>query len=373
MAVIEELAPAVRAVPRSRLTPAVRRDVLLDKLAWNVSQSMVVTPPEAELERIHLELQMAHGLFERRGWLADPAAYHQAPELPQIRSKRVRSGPLRFTSLTWISGYEPHHDEPGRTRWNSYQRNHIARASILRHRGKDRPWLLCVHGWGMGRPALDAQAFRALHLHRRLGLNVALVVLPLHGKRRPDGATGMAPFPGVDMMDNVHGFAQATSDIRQLISWIRERTDAPIGLMGMSLGGYTTALVSSIDDRLDAAVPLIPAVDLTTIFADLADERLEGAEPDVRAETLELAGDVLSVVAPLHLTPQVDKDRRYIVAATLDQFTRASTQAAALWRHWDEPAIKWFHGSHVSLMWAKGVQDGIDRALRDFGLAKPLS
>ena len=62
-------------------------------------------------------------------------------------------------------------------------------------------------------------------------------------------------------------------------------------------------------------------------------------------------------------------ERRFIVAGTLDRFARPRSQAVALWRHWDQPALHWYHGGHVSLFWARGVQAAIDGDLRRFGLA----
>ncbi len=44
-------------------------------------------------------------------------------------------------------------------------------------RGEPRPWILCIHGYGMGTGRLDLEAFEVEWLHRHLGLNVALPVL----------------------------------------------------------------------------------------------------------------------------------------------------------------------------------------------------
>ncbi len=57
-----------------------------------------------------------------------------------------------------------------------------------------------------------------------------------------------------------------------------------------------------------------------------------------------------------------------MVAGTLDQFVRPSSQAVELWRHWDEPAMHWYHGGHTSVFWNGGVQDWIESSLVDAGL-----
>lgn len=355
------------ATPTSKLTLRVRRDVLLDRLAQRVSTRLASKPNDVLIERVGLELSAASALWRERGWIDNPESYHPEPPAPEgVRTSRTRSGAYEYDSVTWVDGYEPHEGEPGRARWMSYDKNHLARLAVMRHRGKDRPWIICVHGWGMGMPRLDLRAFKAKHLHQGLGCNVASLTLPLHGRRRPDGVGRMSGFPSADLLDTVHGFAQATWDVRQIVTWLRGYTEQPIGLMGISLGGYTTALVSSIDDRFAVAIPMVPVADIATVMAEHAD-----AAPENFAPLVEHAREVLAPVSPLHLEPKVPLDRRLIVAGTLDQFARASTQASVLHRHWDDCELKWFHGAHVGFGWARGVQETVDEHLRRHGLAKP--
>ncbi len=71
-------------------------------------------------------------------------------------------------------------------------------------------------------------------LHEGLGLNVVLPVLPMHGPRARN-LPKAAAFPGEDLLDNVHGSAQAVWDIRRLLSWIRlQEPDLQSGLVDPS-------------------------------------------------------------------------------------------------------------------------------------------
>ena len=117
-----------------------------------------------------------------------------------------------------------------------------------------------------GRAPLDLLLFRAWHLHRDLGLNVVLPVLPMHGPCGR-GLSHGAVFPGEDVMDNVHAAAQAVWDVRRLLSWIRaQEPDSPIGLNGISLGGYVTSLVASLEDGLTCAILGVPVADLIALL-----------------------------------------------------------------------------------------------------------
>ena len=101
----------------------------------------------------------------------------------------------------------------------------------------------------------------------------------------------------------------------------------------------------------------------------VADATRDGiGTPDDRVR-MARAQPLFAPVSPLRLTPKVPVERRFIVAGTLDRFARPTSQAVALWRHWDQPALHWYHGGHVSLFWARGVQSAIDDQLRAVGLA----
>ncbi|MEZ5143502.1 MAG: alpha/beta hydrolase family protein [Acidimicrobiales bacterium] len=322
-------------------------------------------PSPADLARIEREVTEALDLYERQGWLAEPITYHEEPPAPErVRTARRRSGSIRYTSLTWLDRYAPHPDEPGAERFGAWEQNRIARAALLEHRTRDRPWLVCLHGFGMGTPALDLRAFRALHLHRDLDLNVALLTLPFHGRRNP-GSVTRPLMPSIDVMDTVHGLSQAVWDARQLMAHLRARTSQPLAVMGLSLGGLVAGVVASVDEP-DAVVLLVPAVDLPGLMGDAT--ALAGPEAADAAALFELARPLYGPVSPLQLTPQVPVEHRYVIAGTLDRFARPSTQAVEIWRHWDEPALHWYHGGHVSVFWAGGVQRAVDAALDASGL-----
>jgi hypothetical protein len=352
--------------PRSRLTPQVRRDVLVDAAMYRLVTSRAARPDDAVLQRVAGEVRDAHALFEQRGWLDAPETYHQAPPLPAgVRERRRRSGNLRYAALSWLDEYAPRPEEPGADRFGAYRQNRVVRAMLLEHRSEDRPWLLCLHGFGMGRPGLDLRAFRALHLHRDLGLNVAFMTLPFHGRRNP-GPVLSPPMPSADVLDTVHGLTQAAWDTRQLLMLLQGRTQQPIGLMGLSLGGLVSAIVASVDEP-HAVLLLVPAVDLPALMLE-ATTAADGMDVSVDADVVAQAQAVFAPVSPLQLTPRVPRDRRFIVAGTLDRFARPTSQAVALWRHWDQPALHWYHGGHVSLFWARGLQAAIDAQLRAAGL-----
>ena len=89
--------------------------------------------------------------------------------------------------------------------------------------------------------------------------------MPLHGPRRCGKVSGEELFTG-GIANLIHGEEQAMWDLRRALSWIRSQSDEPIAAMGLSLGGYTTALLSCLEEDLACAIAGIPASDFIDLF-----------------------------------------------------------------------------------------------------------
>ena len=122
--------------------------------------------------------------------------------------------------------------------------------------------MLCVHGYAGGHLWLETLAFDARRFYRA-GVDVVLYVLPYHGRRMPPGAhRSGGPFFDVDLVRTNEAFAQTIYELRALLRWLRASGTGPVGAFGMSLGGYTTALLASVEPELAFAVPMIPLTSL---------------------------------------------------------------------------------------------------------------
>ena len=315
-----------------------------------------------QYERIRGEVHAARELFRDRDWLAHPAAYHEAPPPPNaVTVRQIRAGRFEFEHLQFDSEYEPRADEPGRDRWLSHAANRTAHAWVMRHPSQSRPWLLCIHGYEMGVPRLDLAAFQANRLHHQHGLNVVLPVLPLHGPRKIGRRSGDGFLAG-NFVDTVHAEAQAVWDMRRLLAWMRAQNGEAVGVYGLSLGGYNTALLACLDSQLVCAIAGIPAVDFSRLtWRHGPPLQIRSAERQglVHDEVCE----VLRVISPLAMTPQVPRDGRYIFAGIADRLVPPD-HARDLWLHWEQPRIEWYQGAHVTFRFHAGVERLIFDALR---------
>lgn len=355
-------------IPLPRWGLALASKVVLDEAFFTTEVVLARIASRGAAQRFGRELPRALEQYHREGWLGDPASYHRDPPVPRaVELEDRRSALVRYRHMRLPSDYEPNAGEPGRRRWMSYRANRIAHAWLLEHPGAPRPWLICIPGYRMGSPLVDFTGFRASWLHRALGLNVAIPVMPLHGPRREGRRGGDGFFTG-DFIDTVHAQAQAVWDARRLARWLRERGAPALGVYGVSLGGYTAALLASLESGIDCVVAGVPATDFVRL--------LRSHMPDLLLRLAERAGfamnevgELLRVVSPLAIEPRVARSGRFVYAGLADRLATPD-HARDLWHHWDRPRVAWYQGSHVSFLWEREVGEFLREAFGSSGLLR---
>lgn len=286
--------------------------------------------------------------YGREEHFRDPDAFFVPPPVPDVvashREDLPRGGAV--VDLAFPSTYEPrlpaYRDEHRR-----HEENLTAHARWYRAGGSMRPVLVCLHGWGGGAWFVERRAFVVPYWLRH-GLDVVLFQLPFHGRRAPRQAPRAgALFPSPHVVRTNEAFGQAIWDLRALMRWLSDRDAPQVGVIGMSLGGYTAALLASVERELAFAVPMIPAVSMS----ELMWRHGEGSAARRRAEaagvTQALVDAVFRVHAPLERPPLVAPDRRFLIAGRGDRITPPD-QATRLWEHWGRPPIHWFPGGHLA-------------------------
>ncbi len=356
-------------VPTPEPSLALAGAVALDTLLTLPVGLLSSTGSAEHYARSSAELDDAVRFYEAQGWLADSDGRHPAPtEVPDGFVGAARGG---LETVRFSSGWTPVAGEPGADRWQSFDANREVTVRLLRHPGGPRPWLIAVHGQGMGR-AGDHRMLRMRRVHEELGINVALPVLPLHGPR----AQGFSPeqlfVSNVYPVNNVLGLAQAAWDLRRLLLWLRADQGAPaVGVLGLSLGSYACSLLATLEADLACVIALVPEPDLPG--------SLRAAEPAIQSRRAlhralydDRADLVHSPIATLDRRCLVPHDRRYIVAGQADRIASPSG-AAALWRHWDEPSILWRPRGHVTTGRSAVYDDHLTSVLTSSGLTAGAS
>ena len=205
-----------------------------------------------------------------------------------------------------------------------------------------------VHGWAVGARRLHEIEFSVGALFRDLGLDVYFYVQPFHGERRPSQARYNGQlFPSTDLVRTNEG-----------------------GHDGSSLGGYTSALVASVDPRLDFVVPIMAPASMAHLMWD------HGAGDPFRTRT-ERAGmtrerfhHAWALHSPLSYRPLVPWDGRLIVGAADDVLVRPG-DVDVLWEHWQRPRRFTFAGGHILQFGRRAYIRELASFLTGLGLLTP--
>lgn len=350
---------------KTQLSPSFVAQVALDEIILAAMKTPNRFPHREDYETARRELLAAYELFRENGWDGDQSTYHVAPPPPDY----VEVGPGFWMGETWnhlrfASGFDPFVKDTARARWLGFEPN-LTMHAWYRRRHPSKPWIVCVHPYGTGRSLVGSYMFRANQLAEQLDANVAMVVLPKHGARGP-GVWSTTAFMTYNPVDFLLGLTQSVWDVRRFLAWLRQTDDGPVALYGVSLGAHVSATVAGLDDNLAGVVAGVPTCDLLEVFLRHVPARLRP-----RAEEHRLISDetraLLKVTSPLTYPPLIPRERLFIFAGTGDRMSPPS-QALALWRHWNEPEIRWFDVNHMAFIWNARINDFVRESL-----AKTLS
>lgn len=269
-----------------------------------------------------------------------------APAAPHFERSETRlsDGGVRI-DLAWPSAHRSL-EPAARPRIDEDARNRRAVARLYLGHGAakgPRPAVILIHGYLGGQMVFEERAFSVPFLRER-GLDVALAVLPFHAERGPAGKLGVGRprFPSSDPRLTIEGFRQAMLDLRTLVQHLYDHDATAVGAMGMSLGGYSSALLSTVEPRLSFVVPMIPLASIADFAA--ADDRYVGTFSQKREqhEALERAHRAISPLARPVLVPPKG---RLVIGARADRITPPQ-HAEKLAAHLGSELV-WLHGSHL--------------------------
>lgn len=271
------------------------------------------------------------------------AGFFREPRAIAVSERAVRSdADVRVVDAAWRSDAAPFASEIAE-RYTRYAENQVACARLFLH-SRRRPVVILIHGYLGGQYAFEQRVWPVEWLGR-IGLDVALFVLPFHALRGDPRRKGPPPFPGSDPRVTNEGFRHAMADLRDLVRWLRERGHPAVGVIGMSLGGYSTALAATVEPDLAFAVPMIPLASLADFARDQGRLGKSGAETTAQHRALER---VHRVVSPLYRAPLVPPERMLVIGARADRITPLA-HARRLARHFDAPLETWAGGHLLQL------------------------
>ena len=268
-----------------------------------------------------------------RSFFPDPAT--PTPSLRRVST----SSTLTVLDATWPSNYTPYLASYA-DRYLMTRENWLCSARLFLRR-PPRPIAIIVHGYMSGKFAIEERMWPLSELDA-LGFDVALFVLPFHGTRT-NAKGGLVPeFPSSDPRMNIEGFRQAVGDLRAFIRYLREAAHPKVGLLGMSLGGYTAALSACVEAELAFLIPVIPLASLV----DFASEQGSlSADPHEAARERDVLERIYRPVSPFSFSSRVAAENALVIGARADRVCPI-THARRLAAHLGAPLVA-FKGGHL--------------------------
>lgn len=331
-------------------------------------------PASLDHEQRMRSLEAMEAVYGNLSWLDEGSGFFAPPSdtTPQVNRLRTLRDGGDLLELRWSSPFEPlwstelatariaaagtassadipaalrrSEQERGgfRERYLGHSDNRQVVARHYRHRDGRRPTILLLHGYLGGYLPLEARVLQAARYYRG-GMNVALTALPFHGPRKGPGSPLSPPrFPGSDPRFTVEGFRQAVLDLRTLIHLLGEDATDDIGIAGMSLGGYTAALLTTIEPRLSFSLLRVP-LGCLAMFADDTG-RLVGTD-EQRAAQRACLHRIYAPINPISRPPQIPGDRVFVTTGVADAVT-GPDQSRPLVEHFSADE-RLFPGGHL--------------------------
>lgn len=291
--------------------------------------------------------------YRRKANTADPSKFFKKPDSSKVQVNSSSAGLFRFKpedgNCELLSFDSPFRTVNPKLResYAKQKRNKRAVAQYWSHDDGPRPTICVIHGF-MADPYWLNRRFFALPWFYKQGYDILLYTLPHHGQRQ----TRLSPFSGHGLFANGishinESMAHAVHDFRIFMDYLENRGVSKIGVTGISLGGYTSALLAAVEDRLHFSIPNVPVVSL----ADLVLEWFPISTAiktalKVSGTSIREARHMLAVHSPLTYQPLIPKERLMVIAGAGDRLAPPK-HARLLWDHWDRPAIHWFPGNHL--------------------------
>lgn len=225
--------------------------------------------------------------------------------------------------------------------------SHEVVAQYWRHPDGPRSTLIFLHGYFADSFWLNSTMFSLRWFYRK-GFDILLYTMPFHGYRsdRYDLFSGIGIVAhGLSHMNEV--FLQAVYDLRIWMDYLQRQGAPAIGVSGLSLGGYVSALAASVDARLAFAIPNAPAVMLvdTALHLPPLNWILRHYMARYGIDVSEFR-HVTAVHSPLTWQPVIALERLLVIGGAGDRFTLPQC-VQALHEHWPGSQIHWFPGNHA--------------------------
>ena len=269
---------------------------------------------------------------------SDFSKFYKAPTLPKIHFEKDK--------------FEKNY-EIGKINFLSEVENGYSNKDAIFHYRKnlvtdDNTNVIFVHGWRadnldrLGKVFLDSFIERSYNIYN--------YVLPFHMERSSDTSLYSGEhFISADVSRTLKSEQQAVSDIRALINYIKTEKKGKIIIIGLSLGGITTNLLSEVEESIDVLISLFYANDLSySIFETEAGKYIKRdfLKNNFNYSLLKKSWEVIN---PSLRKPILDINKVLLVSGKYDKYV-IDEDTNILWRNWGKPKRYMYNCGHSGII-----------------------
>ncbi len=173
--------------------------------------------------------------------------------------------------------------------------------------------------------------------------------LPSHGPRTPSGSVSGVDCLSADLPRTAQAIRHGVLETLELARWLRAR-DQPVGIVGVSLGGWIAALAATEFADFERVVLYTPVVDPARSFSEsplVGHIRGGLAAANVGRD---LTAELLARVAPVERSLRVPREQVLLLGARHDNVVAVPSleRVAARWGC----GLEWLDAGHITAQWS---------------------
>ncbi len=213
----------------------------------------------------------------------------------------------------------------------------------------DQPNVIFVHGWRMDSFDRIKKIFHN-RIMNDLGWNMFYYSLPYHFEREPENSLYSGELMISANIDRtIESTRQSIVDLRALIHWIKANKKGPVIIAGVSLGGWVTNLIATLDSQIDVAVSIFYANRLSYSIWNTIPGKFIREELEQNSVTYEDLVKYWNITDPSQAVPKVNKDNILLISAKHDQYIDLK-DADYLWESWGKPTRYVYNCGHSGIV-----------------------
>ena len=204
--------------------------------------------------------------------------------------------------------------------------------------------VILIHGWKSDLNRLNS-IFSESFISK--GYNIYSYVLPFHLER----ASKSSPYDcffSSNVNRTLKSVQQSISDIRALISYIKDKNKGKIIIIGLSIGGAISNLLSEVEENIDLLISLFYGNNFA--FSALETDAGKYIKKELLKNNFNssLLNENWSIINSSLRKPIIDLDKILLVSGKYDKYV-LNTDTDKLWENWGKPKRKILKCGHSGI------------------------